>query len=166
MGVGGHVVADSFSDTVISLLGSGRTSLFVNGSTGGPERTVRIAIGETAAVEMRAFAAGPSPAHFVCYAWTDVPDATTWTTLPFNLGASLLPTPLSGLAPQPAFVWNTTRFAGLGVPDRVPRLAPTAFVSRALGRAVQVTLQGIIEDDGSTADKPGSLTNAVLLEVR
>ena len=58
--------------------------------------------------------------------------------------------------------------APLGVPTRASTPAPSLIgsASRGAGRAILLTLQGVIADPGSAGSRPASVTNAITIEVR
>jgi hypothetical protein len=143
--------------------------LVVNGEAGDClGRNVRAAIDAPIQISMDVPPAGPDPAPFVLYAWPGVPDATTVTPHPHHLGSMCFPTPLSGGAPLPLEVWNNIgKYPKLGGPGRpsVPAPSIVEHVVNGAGFAVAATLQGFILDDGSAADHPASVTNAVILTI-
>ena len=105
-------------------------------------------------------------ARYVLYLWGRAPTAATRTPLPGGVGSMVLaPRFLGGLSP---IVWNTLGHrAVLGAPTYPSRVAPTVvFRSAAPATPVTLTLQGIIEDDGSQSAVGLSVTNAVILRVR
>jgi len=143
--------------------------LFVNGSVGDRRRIVSVDPSDPLRVEVMAPAPGPSPARFALYLWEEAPDRTTLVRAPFDLGVTVFPTPLAG-GPfnLPSIVWNNLgRRPRLGEPDLPSQPAPSVVVDRpyaALAPA-RFTLQGFIEDLGSIARGPASVTNAVVVEV-
>jgi IPT/TIG domain-containing protein/galactose oxidase-like protein len=147
--------------------GDRESPLLLNGSAGDVERRVVVPVGQPILL----FMAAPSSratARFVLYGWLAEPDATTLTPLPRGLGAMTLPTPFAGTVPQPRFVWNNLGHrATLGVPNLPSIPAPAVLGQRGRGspRPVVVTLQGLVEDDGSIGTDRVSVTNAILLRV-
>jgi hypothetical protein len=142
--------------------------LTVNASSGDPWRTVRIPAGRPIEVFMNVPPGGPDPAAFALYAWLGEPSPGTVTPHPLNLGDACFPTPLSGGTPAPTKIWNNIgKTALLGDPDFPSDPAPSVVFHKASGLAqpVTVTFQGFLLDDGSSATKPASITNAVILEV-
>jgi hypothetical protein len=112
---------------------------------------------------------GPHPAPFVLYAWLQYPDDEDVTPHPKNLGVVCFPTAMTGGAPQPKKIWNNIgKQPLLGTPSYPSSPAPSTplHLASGIGFPVLVTLQGIILDDCSLADKPASVTNAVVLDVR
>ncbi|MBI1854012.1 MAG: IPT/TIG domain-containing protein [Planctomycetes bacterium] len=104
-------------------------------------------------------------ARYVLYLWGRAPTAATRTRLPGGVGSMVLaPRFLGGLSP---IVWNTLGHrAVLGAPTYASRVAPTVvFRSPAPATLITLTLQGIIEDDGSQSATGLSVTNAVILRV-
>jgi len=142
--------------------------LRVNESAGSRKRIRRLAVGEPITVTVDAPPAGPSPAPFALYAWLGANDVTTCTPQPFGLGTMGFPTILSGGTPLPYRIWNNLgKEPWLGMPHFPSEPAPTIVVSAPGGwpNPITVTLQGFILDDGSQANKPASITNAVALMV-
>lgn len=144
--------------------------LRVNGSAGDRERVVRIETTEPIGIEILAPPSGPAPARFALYAFLEAPDPTTLRAQPFALGLACFPMPLSGIDPAnpPIAVWNNAGHrARLGKPTRPSQAAPSsiAFASQGLDTPIRLTLQGILQDDASSAAVPASLTNAVVIDV-
>jgi uncharacterized membrane protein len=142
--------------------------LSVNGSFGDSEHVVNAGIGESISVAMDAAPAGPAPGAFALYVWIGEPDETTATLQPKNLGTMCFPTPLTGGAPLPKKVWNNMGHEGkLGTPDFPSTPAPSIVFEKLSGLAnpISVTFQGFLMDDGSAANQPASVTNAVILRV-
>ena len=141
--------------------------LLVNGRFGSPRRRVRLPIGEPLEISMAAPPAGPESAPFALYAWLGEPDATTISPQPLGLGTTCLPTFLAGGMRVPTRVWNNAgREPNLGTPDFPSSPAPSVPLSRSTGlaRNVVFTLQGLIADDGSAAERRASVTNAAVIE--
>jgi hypothetical protein len=90
------------------------------------------------------------------------------TPQPAQLGEMCLPTPLAGGVPQPKKIWNNIeRFQDLGYPTYPSSPAPSVVFNKSSGfsNPLTVTFQGFILDAGSAANKPASITNAVILRV-
>ncbi len=155
--------------SVDAVSGSLANVLFVNGSAGDASREVVVAVRESLTITTMPSPAGPEPGHFVVYGYALLPDAGTITPQPFGLGIATFPTPLNRNEPvQFAKVWNNLGFeVRLGEADFPSTPAPSTLVElpNGIGFAVDVTFQGFIEDAGSTADGPVSLTNAVIVRV-
>lgn len=143
--------------------------LSVNESVGDHERVVRVDVGEPLLIALDASSAGPDPARFVVYGWIDAPDVTTFTKQPFGLGWTVFPTPLQPVeVNQPVAVWNNLGRAGrLGTPTENSTPAPSTLLDlpSGVGIPATVTLQGFIEDLGSRAAGPISITNAVVMQI-
>lgn len=152
--------------TVGDLTGSVESILTVNGESGDGERRVRVAVRAPIVIDVAAPAAGPDPAPFVLYVFEGEPDFVTLTPLPSGVGVLAFAPPFAG--GNPRVVWNNIGSEPkLGAPDYPSLPAPTRLVDapRGVGFSVTVTLQGIVFDDGSMAEVPVSVTNAVVLEV-
>ena len=144
-------------------------ALRVNGQLGDRQRVIRTSVREPIVLEVLAPPEGPVPARFACYAWGAEPDLTTLTLQPCGLGMMSFPTPLAGGPINlPIRIWNNLgRRQRLGQPDRSSSPAPSvlAVLESGIPFETTVTLQGFIEDTGSLADGPLSITNAVVIEV-
>lgn len=160
-------LATAFRGTVNAGRGPLADVVFVNGSSGGPARSLTIGTGDplTVSVSLPPAAAGPSP--FALYAFRGGAGASTATFVP-GLGFTCFPTPLSGGTPRLKATWNNTGFPVLGPASFPSSPAPSVPLSRASGsgRPVRFTLQGIIADPGSASRQPWSVTNAIEVEAR
>jgi len=143
--------------------------LYVAGSLGDPQRRVTIETGSPFDIRVDLPPDRPSGiAPFALYVWRGEPDESTLAPQPFGLGEMCLPTPLAGGLPQPIRTWNNIGKEGtLGEPDHASDPAPSVLATLGSGRmrALTVTLQGFIVDDGSAAEVPASITNAVTLRI-
>jgi hypothetical protein len=142
--------------------------LRVNESAGSRKRIRSIPIGEAIHICMEVPPAGPEPAPFALYAWIGANEASDLAPQPFGLGTMCLPTILSGGDPQPYRIWNNIgKEPWLGTPHFASEPAPSVVASAPAGwpREITLTLQGFILDDGSAANRPASITNAVVVKV-
>jgi hypothetical protein len=142
--------------------------LLVNESGGSRERIRNISVGEAINIRMQPPPAGPEPAPFALYAWVGANEASDVAPHPFGLGTMCFPTLLSGGDPQPYRIWNNIgKEPWLGTAHFLSEPAPSIVASAPAGwpREITLTLQGFILDDGSAANKPASITNAVILKV-
>jgi len=142
--------------------------LRINGSGGDVDRVVVVTIGSPVVITMDAPPSGPNPAPFAMYGWLGEPNESTATPHPKGLGTMCFPTPVTGGLPQPNRIWNNIgRYQLLGYPNYPSEPAPSTPLSKIWGIpfAVNATFQGIIFDDGSAADRPVSITNAVILKL-
>src|SRR5262249_59211960 len=80
--------------------------LFVNDSSGGVQRRVKLATYEPITVYMGAPPTATEEAPFAMYAWPGEPSGATLARLPFRIGFSCMPTPLTGGSPAPLAIWN------------------------------------------------------------
>ncbi len=151
-------------------------SLYVNGSTGGPTRTVTV--GSTDLIYAYVLQPpGGGNGKFVIHANSGAPDPNGFYALPDSVGTACFPI-LIPLGAAPVAIWNnigrqnqigsSTDFGGNPIPDPAP--APTVFLQLNEGDpnlppGTTITLQGAVIDPGSTSDKNGSMTNAVILVV-
>lgn len=145
------------------------STLRINGEDGDARRVLRLTARDPMSIDMIAPPAGPVTARFCVYAWQDEPDLSTLTKQPYGLGVTGFPTFLAGGPDNLPFrVWNNLGHdRKLGVPDLPSIAAPSHLVDlpHGVGFPTKITLQGFIEDLGSTADGPVSITNAIVLEV-
>ncbi len=145
-----------------------RDVLFLNGSSGeGVERIVEYNILSRFTLEIdRPPAASPSTRiPYALYAWVCAPQARTARTLPYGIGTSAMPMPITGGAPLPRIRWNNTgRGDSLGNPTRSSRGAPEVLFDKPQGLLryrPYIFIQGIIYDPGSAAAVPASVTNGI-----
>jgi len=166
-----HVLpVDCLVGTVNAGQGSVADVLFLNGTSGsGSGREVEY--GVLNPFEFRVILPPAVPpnefAPFALYVWTGSPTPSTVRGLPYRIGCSAMPMPLSiGPAqPRPVITWsNAGRFSRLGAPDRDSCPAPTVLVRRPRGvrHPARVVIQGIIYDPGSAAEVPASVTNGIV----
>lgn len=142
--------------------------LFVNDTVGGPSRRIQLGATEPISIFMAPSPASTSVSRFALYLVRGEARPEDRRVLPFGLGVSCVPTPLSGESSRLRAVWNNTGRSLLGVPTLPSTPAPSIVLSRAGGTRFAVTfvLQGIIEDPGSAAARPASVTNAVTVVAR
>ena len=141
--------------------------LTVNGTAGDGARVVPIAINSPITVDM-ADAPMSAGGNFALYIWIGEPDGTTVTPLPKNLGSMCMPLALTGGSPLPFKTWNNIgRNSKLGEPDFPSSPAPSNVLNAPPGSPNPATaiMQGLILDNGSAADGPASITNAVILKI-
>lgn len=140
--------------------------LFVNGSPGaGSDRTVNVDPAEPFQIRIERPPSRPSgPVPFALYGWRGRPRFDSVTVLPFELGESCMPTPLTSASlPQPSAIWNTMGFFGvLGTPTRSASKAPTTVLNLGRGLRLQGTffLQGVILDNAAPSGQV-AVTNGV-----
>jgi len=160
---------DCLSGTVdLGENGTPATVLAINGTDGGPMHVVTVEVDKPVSVFMDLPPSGPNPAKFALYVWLGRPTVGTVTPQPAQLGDMCFPTPLTGGVPQPKKIWNNIgRYPQLGYPTYPSNPAPSTVFSKPSGLSslLAVTFQGLILDNGSAANKPASITNAVILEV-
>ncbi len=154
--------------TVNVSLGDRNDVLFVNNSRGDSlRREVTVRVGQPIRVVMTRPSNRSGESQFVLYGWPLVPDASTRTPVPQLFGSFVIPPPFR--RGQPAAIWNNLGYgAVLGRPTLPSRPAPSIVFRRASGapHPVTITMQGLIEDDGSAIPQGISITNAVILRVR
>lgn len=143
-------------------------TLAINGSSGDHERALSLGRDGRIEITMSPAPDGPDPGRFVLYAWDREPDDGTVTLAPFGLGLMTFATALNrGRRQLPVVVWNNIGWPGrLGAATRASQPAPSVVArSGLIGAPAEFTLQGIIEDNGSSADGPFSATNAVVVNI-
>lgn len=142
--------------------------LRVNAETGGTSGDVSVPIRTPIIIDITTSESGPGKAFYVLYAWLGAPDASTVSPQPLDIGATCFPTFLTVGLPKPSVIWNNVGHENqLGVPTFPSFPAPsTVFVSdRGSGRPLTFTLQGFLEDNGSAAAAPWSVTNAIVVTI-
>ncbi|MBI3846362.1 MAG: IPT/TIG domain-containing protein [Planctomycetes bacterium] len=105
-------------------------------------------------------------ARFALYVWPLAATPTNLTTLPRGLGNMVLPPPFMMALPHPLAIFNNAGFnQTLGVPTLPSHPAPTQVFSRMRGapRPATITLQGLIQDNGSQIPEHWSITNAIVV---
>ena len=158
--------------------GSVADVLFVNDSFQTGERHVEVDSGGAISAGMLA-APAVKNGRFVVHVNAGLPDPTTITRLPKQVGRACFPLLLSNGA-DPIAIWN-----GLGKESSIgssrgfdgspienPDPAPTIFLSlptgdpTALPPGTIVTFQGVLEDPSSLSTRGVSVTNAVTVRFR
>lgn len=151
--------------------------LFLNGSNGGPTRTVAVTGGQTISGTIALPSAGGN-GKFVVHVNDGSPVPSGQVALPADIGPACFPF----LFPEatPIAIWNnigkinrigaTQYFDATPLPD--PDRAPTTFVEIIGGDAVHlppgttVSFQAVIFDPGSDSPKRASASNTVILAVQ
>ena len=155
-----------------------RDVLFVNGSNGGPSRTVVAAETDL----LTAYVLEPpmrGNRKFVVHANLGAPDRNTIQIMPGDIGPACFPMLLSQGA-KPIAIWNSIGrhneigrsqyFDGSDIPE--PGRAPAILFQLTNGdpanlpAGTQITFQGAMGDPGTAGDREGSITNAVVLEIQ
>ncbi len=173
--IGSAELEDCRRGTVNRGLGLVQDVLFVNGSSGDdPDRRVVLGLNEPITVNLETPPAGPACGFYALYAWQ---------------GSSLNPTLLSSRGEQFGYLMNPSPLQpmsgpqpfrcilGSGVPAAIckgvrgfpgaPLKTPWSVTrSNGLGSPLEITLQALVEDQGSLTLAPVSISNAVLLEIR
>jgi IPT/TIG domain-containing protein/pre-peptidase len=139
--------------------------LLVNAVTGDSARELTIGLRRPISIVMTPPTSRAS-ARFALYVWPQAGTATTLTTLPRGLGVMSLPPPFVPASPQPVAIFNnvgSTRI--LGVPTLPSHPAPSLVLNSPGGarRPATITLQGVIQDDGSQIPERWSVTNAIVV---
>ena len=138
--------------------------LRLNDSRGDSRREITVGAGTRLELAMSAPPA-PSTARFALYAFAGEPTLETLAVQPARLGVMTFATPLNDSS-DPLLIWNNTPYGRLGEADQPSSPAPSIVFDLAGGRPPGVvTFQGFIEDDGSAADVPLSITNAIVLRI-
>lgn len=141
--------------------------LFVNDSTGGPARRLRLLSFEPVTIFMASPPAAVGAAPFALFAWAGPPAPGEERPMPYGIGVACKPMLAPHGAPRPGAIWNNTGKASLGAATFPSSPAPSIVLSRpaGLGRSVTFFLQGVIADPGSMGTRPGSVTNGIVVEV-
>jgi Tol biopolymer transport system component len=150
--------------TVNTGAGDRADVLLVNALVG-DARTREIAVAAGAPVQAVMVSPPSRPtARFVLYGWGRAPNAATVTALPLGAGALACPPPFSGGVPP--LVWNNAGHRRvLGVPTSPSQPAPSIVFRSQRATPILLTLQGLVEDDGSPSPSGWSATNAIVLRV-
>jgi hypothetical protein len=145
-------------------------NLYLQGSTGGSDRTVEVSEGDLVSLTVLK-PIGGGTGKFVIHADVGSPNRWTVTDLPFEVGEICFPFLLSDGA-SPVIIANSIgkrSWVGeshfFGVPMEDPEPATAVILYPALPLGMVLTFQGIIVDPGSSGSRPGSTTNAVILKV-
>ncbi len=143
--------------------------LFINGSAGfGPERKLTLIHDDP----ITFFMSNPpsrATAKWAAYAFVGEPTKSDSRILPFGLGESAMPLPIS--MPRPSSlkkIWNNIgRFGLLGAPDLPSVMAPTTFLNRMTGvvRPVVFTVQGVIVDPNAPNGQAAT-TNGIVVDAQ
>jgi hypothetical protein len=144
--------------------------LFINGSSGGADRTVEISKGDFLIVTLKKPIAGGS-GRFVLHANAGTPSDSVGTDLPFDVGTTCFPFLLQDGA-SPVIIATNIGYAHLvgvsqyfGIPAVDPGPATTTFFYPELPLGTVLTFQAIITDLGSMSPRNASVTNTVILRV-
>jgi len=150
-----------------ALAGARADVLYVNESPGeGDARVVATTSDAPFSIRMDAPPSKPGgPSRFALYAWIGGPTPSTLRILPFGLGVSCMPMPLTNDGPPNVKkIWNNIgREQKLGVPTYPSSPAPTVVLSKpnGLGRTGTFFFQGIIVDSASLSSFKAAVTNGV-----
>lgn len=151
--------------------------LFVNGSSGGKTRIVEMAVGSPLSVAIREATSriGDGRASKLCvYGWIASPGPADAVEVPGGYGpmcfgfgpfATRLPDRIwSSLEREPLLGAHDAPNIG---PPRIPDGGSVVLFTRPLGIAkpVDLTFQGLIEDDCGIGPAPFSVTNAVMARI-
>ncbi len=143
--------------------------LFVNGSAGdGDERSVTVE--RFGSIEL-AMDAPPGRTHapFALYLFKGMPAGTTVRELPYGLGMSCMPLPLTDATPLllAKLANNIGHTQALGTPDLDSSAAPSlvAHDPRLPGRALDLFAQGLIVDEHAPNGRV-AITNGIVIHVR
>jgi hypothetical protein len=173
----GQIVPDCRPGTVNLAQGAVADVLFLNGSTGGVDRTVEVDTAEQAFLwgSMLLPPAG-SNGKYVVHANLGAPTGATIRVLPADVGTSCFPFLVTeGAAPviianklgKEHLVGSSEFF---GSPKSDPPRAPAVFLQVVFPEAelppgTTITFQGVTVDLGSVSNKSVSSTNAVTVEL-
>lgn len=163
---------DCLAGGVGAAAGAPADVLRIDGSNGGPERQVAAAPGAPVTLSLAASPAGPfAESDYVLWIWRG------HATEPFTLAnasgraaVGCLARPLIGASGPLAHLRSSGLPPAAGAGARALGSPPSAPFSRTrpggVPRAVRLTIQGLVEDDGSASATGFSPTNAIRFEVR
>ena len=144
--------------------------LYLQGTTGGLDRSVAVSVGELIRATMVKPGSGGN-GKFVLHANNGAPSVSTETDLPFDIGTACFPFLLNDGA-SPVIVANNIGKPGkvgassfLGIDWDDPERATTEMVYPSLPIGTVMTFQGLIVDPASLSSRAVSLTNAVTMTV-
>lgn len=166
-------ILDCAEGTVNLGVGEPADVLFVNGTAAAEfERRVEIDRADPIAIRVEN---PPSKetgrSRYALYLWTREPSGATRRFLPYGLGATCLPTPLTPGGPQPKRIGNNvgkTRILGEdNWPGGSPEAAPATVLDRpnGIGKAITLFVQGIILD-ASAPNGQAAVTNGITIVTR
>ncbi|MBI3847877.1 MAG: PD40 domain-containing protein [Planctomycetes bacterium] len=155
-------------------LGDGTTTdvLVVNGAGGGDARIVSVAPGAPIDVSLFAPRLGPVAPRYVLWIWLGAPTRSYLLEVAgITLGCTAQPTPFQPFGlPQPirCVRGGLSALVCIGVTElHGPSRAPfTLRRSSGFSNPTTFTLQGMVEDHGTAAPLPFSITNAIVLRVQ
>lgn len=147
--------------------------LFINGESGGTDRTVIASVGSPLTVALSNAPRGPVPARYALWIWAD----STLSPMTLDIGSSEVgilvnPTPMQPFAkPQPLkclsgglpSVFCTGLHQLRGAPGTVPWSLTRV---RGLERPITLMLQGVVEDTGAASTDSFSVTNCAILTMK
>jgi hypothetical protein len=146
--------------------------LFVNGTSGGSNRTVTVDPGMDITVTLDSSdpMGCPISGTYVLWVWPGLPQSPADLVVGDRIGCLVNPTPLQLGSPQPIRCLR-----GQGVPNAVcrnvqevnaPALAPWSVTKRGgFINPITLTLQGVVRDPRATNPVGFSITNAVTLVI-
>jgi len=165
---------DCFSGRVAAGVRAIEDVLFINGSTGGPERVVSVGFGIPITIQLNSASGGPGKGNYGLFIWRN--EATNLfqanpRSLPAGIGCTVNPTPFGvGGTPQPfrcisgglpAVVCGSRPPGPGGGPPSAPFLLPVPPFFQVL----EFTMQAVLADSNSTSGSGFSTTNAIVLAV-
>ncbi|MBI3843631.1 MAG: LamG domain-containing protein [Planctomycetes bacterium] len=144
--------------------------LLVNDSAGGATRTVDVPGGVPVRVSVAVSPAGPAAPRYVVWAWS------TASSRPFDLvvggidlGCVVNPTPFLPFGfPQPfrCLRGGLNSLVCTDVPEiHSPARAPWTLMHPGFPSPIDVTIQGVLQDDGAANPLGFSITNAIVLSI-
>ncbi|MBI1849461.1 MAG: VCBS repeat-containing protein [Planctomycetes bacterium] len=161
------------SGNVNGAAGPPENVLLVNGSSGDASRTVVVPRNVPIAVHLSTSSSGPATASYALWAWKSPPISATDVVVAGRVvGCAVNPIPrVAPRSPQPFRCFHAASIdpslCGAVPPlGTSPPAAPFTLTkpSGLRGRAT-ITLQGVLEDAGSTSVAGFSVTNATILRV-
>ena len=163
--------------SVNAACGPNETVLLVNGDDGGAERTVRLGVGAPLSLSIReatSRAGDGRASKLTVYGWICEPGRTDGVVLPFGHGRMCFGLGASATR-LPDRIWSSLgKSSTLGAHDapniafpRIPDGGSLVLFSRPLGIAkpVDLTFQGLIEDECGVGTSLYSVTNAVMARI-
>lgn len=154
--------------TVNAGVGSIVDVLLVNGSSGGPSRTVVSPSGGILSISLDDSPAGSGRGRYVLWGWSGTAtNAQDLVVRGASVGCVVNPTPVHiGLTPQPILCIPSSGISVRACPGVRPgRPSVPWMLAETVERELTVTLQALIEDQGAIHPVGFSTTNAVTVVV-
>src|SRR5262249_11842163 len=145
--------------------------LTVNGKPGSPgTRVVTAPVRGSLSVRLAIAPAGPTHPNYALWVWNGPPaESVDLAYRGTPIGCTINPTPLNPATTSPPFSWlhfgRGAEWCGSSRTLAAPQAPFPLTRARGFGRPITLTLQGVMQDNGSSNSAGLSVTNAVVLVV-